>query len=232
MKLHVTEWGEGPRTAVLIHGITSEGATWGRVAPRLAERGYRVLAPSLRGHGPSPRGEYDPDGWASDLVETLDPQPDLAIGHSLGGIAVLLAAPVLRPGKAVYEDPAWFLGGGPHREQIAQGFAAQKGWSREQVAAANPRWPDADVDAKLAALQSWDPETVHWIGPEGRDFTPDQPPVGPSLVVLSDPSELVPPAHAERLAALGWEVRTVPGAGHSIHRDDLEGFLAALDGWV
>ena len=56
MKLHVTEWGEGPRTAVLIHGITSEGATWGRVAPRLAERGYRMLAPSLRGHGPSPRG--------------------------------------------------------------------------------------------------------------------------------------------------------------------------------
>ena len=30
----------------------------------------------------------------------------------------------------------------------------------------------------------------------------------------------------------GFEVRTVPGAGHSIHRDDYPGFLRALENWL
>jgi hypothetical protein len=37
---------------------------------------------------------------------------------------------------------------------------------------------------------------------------------------------------ADRLRALGFEVRVVPGAGHTVNRDDFEGFLTALDGWV
>lgn len=195
-------------------------------------RDYRVLAPDLRGHGRSGRGEYSSEAWAGDLVETLQPGADLALGHSLGGMALLLAVDRLRPKRAVYEDPAWFLGDRERQERTAQGFAAQKSWSREQVAAANPRWPGYDLDAKVAAMERWDPETVRWIVSRDQDLTPTTPPSVPSLVMLADPSELVPPDRARRLRELGWEVRTVPGAGHSIHRDDLEGFFSALDGWI
>ena len=233
MRLNTHEWGEGDRTAILVHGITSDGATWARVAPALVERGYRVVAVDLRGHGASPRAGYSPAAWAGDLLETLPPRADLAIGHSLGGMALWLAVDGLQPERAVYVDPAWWIPAKRHPES-ARGFRAQKGWTLEQVAAANPRWPAEDVAAKHAALQLWDPDTVDGIlaGAEDADFTPAVRPHCPSLVMLADPSDLVPPDRAERLRELGFTVETVAGAGHSIHRDDLEGFLRCLDGFL
>jgi pimeloyl-ACP methyl ester carboxylesterase len=156
-------------------------------------------------------------------------EPDLALGHSLGGLTLALAVERLRPARAVYEDPAWRVVQ-PRSEVARANFAVQKGWGRAEVAAANPRWPDADIDAKLAALRCWDPETVSPLA-GGWDHTPDRA-VVPSLLQLADPSELVPPDRAEELRRAGFEVRVVPGAGHSIHRDDYEGFLASLDGWI
>ncbi|MFJ8588333.1 hypothetical protein ACIRD2_27300 [Streptomyces sp. NPDC093595] len=54
----------------------------------------------------------------------------------------------------------------------------------------------------------------------------------PSLVTLADPGRPVPAGHAAVLTGRGFEVRTVAGAGHTIHRDDFDGFMAALDGRV
>ncbi len=230
MKLNVREWGSGDRVAVLIHGITSDSRSWWRFGPDLAARGYHVLAPDLRGHGLSPRGEYGAEAWAEDLLESVPVSPELALGHSLGGLVLALAVERLRPARAVYEDPAWCVPA-ERRKQTAGEFVAQKGWSREQVVSAYPRWPAGDVDAKLAALELWDPDTTNHGTAGGWDFTPPKPAV-PSLVQLADPSELVTPAQAEHLRQNGFEVRVVPGAGHSIHRDDYEGFIAGLDSWL
>ncbi|MGH2816717.1 MAG: alpha/beta hydrolase, partial [Actinomycetota bacterium] len=59
VQLATRAWGDGadpsrPLT-VLVHGVTSSSRTWWRVGPALAERGFRVLAVDLRGHGASPR---------------------------------------------------------------------------------------------------------------------------------------------------------------------------------
>lgn len=48
------EWNpNGTKVAVLIHGWPDSPTCWKGVAPVLAEAGYRVLAPALRGYHPT-----------------------------------------------------------------------------------------------------------------------------------------------------------------------------------
>jgi pimeloyl-ACP methyl ester carboxylesterase len=54
----------------------------------------------------------------------------------------------------------------------------------------------------------------------------------PSLVLLADDSAVIRPQDAETLRERGFTLRTVPGAGHTVHRDDFEGFMTALEGWI
>jgi pimeloyl-ACP methyl ester carboxylesterase len=87
--------GWGP-LLVLIHGITSNSATWDRVLPKLAQH-YTVLAPDLLGHGRSDklRGDYSVGAHANtvrDLMDALGYERATFIGHSLGGgVALQLA---------------------------------------------------------------------------------------------------------------------------------------------
>jgi pimeloyl-ACP methyl ester carboxylesterase len=80
--------GSGP-VIFLIHGITSNSATWGRVLPTLARR-FTVIAPDLIGHGGSdkPKGDYSLGAHAStmrDLLVALGHDRATWVGHSLGG---------------------------------------------------------------------------------------------------------------------------------------------------
>ncbi|POX45456.1 alpha/beta hydrolase [Streptomyces sp. Ru71] len=232
MLLNTREWGTGDRVALLVHGIMSDARTWHRVGPLLADRGYRVIAVDLRGHGSSPRAAaYSPELFADDLVDTLPAGAELAIGHSLGGLSLLLAVDRLRPSRAVYADPAWSTAD-PEAAVDPAVFAGFKNASREQITALNPRWSDEDVDVELATLADWDPHTARFLGGEPLGGFLPQHAVVPSMVALADPSFLVGPGDAELLRGRGFEVRTVAGAGHTLHRDDLEGFVNALDGWI
>lgn len=231
MRLHTREWGTGDRTALLVHGIMSDSRTWRRVGPALAEHGYRVIAVDLRGHGLSPRGEYSPQLFADDLVDTLPTGADLAVGHSLGGLSLSLAVERLRPLRAVYSDPAWSTQN-PEQPLDPESFASAKNLTREHIARFNPHWAAEDIDIEAATLADWDADTSYFL--DGRPlagFVPDRPAV-PSLVQLADPSHLVGADDVVRLRASGFEVRTVTGAGHTIHRDDFAGFMKSLDGWI
>lgn len=230
MQLHTTSWGEGDRVALLVHGIMADHRTWRKVGPALAAQGYRVIAVDLRGHGASGRDTYSPQLFADDLVETLPRGAELAVGHSLGGLTLSLAVERLAPRRAVYSDPAWHLpaalGSGPER------LARAKAFTREEIAALNPRWEGPDVDIELETLRLWDEATAFGLTETfGADLRPAKP-VVPSLVTRADPSLLVSPADAAELARRGFEVRTVKGAGHTIHRDDFDAFMTSLEGWI
>ena len=66
-------WGppDGP-LVVLVHGLIDHGAAWEDVAQPLAARGFKVLAPDLRGHGLS--GHVGPEAsyHALDFVADVD----------------------------------------------------------------------------------------------------------------------------------------------------------------
>jgi pimeloyl-ACP methyl ester carboxylesterase len=235
MKLSTRSWGSGERTALLIHGIMSDSRTWRRVGPALAERGYRVIAVDLRGHGVSRRDAvYAPADYAGDVVETaselIPGGVDLAIGHSLGGLTLACAVDALRPGKAVYVDPAWNLGARGIDPALFAQFAATA--TPDTVAAMNPRWEQADIEIELETLSVWDPQTALYLSNVTDTVGLPHAAVVPSLVVLADNSFLIDAQDAEALRRRGFEVRTVPGAGHTVHRDDFEGFTHALDGWI
>ena len=246
MKLNTREWGAGDRIAVLVHGIMSDSRTWHRVGPALAERGYRVIAVDLRGHGSSGRtDDYPTEAYGADLIETLEVlgDMDVAIGHSLGGLAVQDAiAAGLRVSRAVYVDPAWRI---PRREN---GFSPDgmielaEYASRGLIASIAPRWDAEDIEIELETLDAWDQQTVRefakWAeaalatGTVGDGTGLPLRAAVPSLVMLAEDSRMIDSQDAETLRGRGFELRTVPGAGHSIHRDDLAGFMKALEGWI
>jgi pimeloyl-ACP methyl ester carboxylesterase len=235
MRLATREWGGQGPIALLVHGIMSDTRTWRLVGPALAERGYRVLGVDLRGHGASGReDDYTPAAYAADLVETMDGyggRPALALGHSLGGLALRYAVDGLRPDRAVYVDPAWRFA--PREDFDPAGFVRFADTATaESVAAAAPRWAPEDIEVELATLACWDRRTADALRPlAGTSAFPASAAV-PSLLVLADDSALINPDEAELLRRRGFEVRVAAGAGHTVHRDDLAGFLRALQGWI
>lgn len=82
---------------VLIHAFASQSTSWNVVAAALAGRGFRVIAPDLRGHGRSAWTDtYALEDFEHDLIillDTLELDRVSLVGHSLGGhLALRLAA--------------------------------------------------------------------------------------------------------------------------------------------
>lgn len=231
--LATTVWGDGPRRALLLHGLTSAATTWWRVGPGLAELGFTVVAPDLRGHGDSPAGDQLSIEAYRDDVLLLDGSWDLLLGHSLGG-AIAAAAVEAKPGfgrRVVYEDPAldWIRAAEFVTESPALVGVATAG----AVATEHPAWHPTDVASKVEALLACRPDveakTVADIG--SRDLWSMV--LGaevPSLVIAADP-EVGSLVTAEQEAeARDHSVRVVriAGTGHSVHRDAPEEFMAIV----
>ena len=98
-RLCVCSWGSGDGPLVIcMHGILDQAAIWDEVAAGLVDRGHRVQAVDLRGHG---RSAHPPAGAAItvlDFVRDLGalaaqtPRPFILIGHSMGASAAALFA--------------------------------------------------------------------------------------------------------------------------------------------
>ncbi|MDP9181759.1 MAG: alpha/beta fold hydrolase [Actinomycetota bacterium] len=225
MQLKVRSWGSGPRTALLVHGFSDDSETWWRVSPAIADLGFTVLAPDLRGHGKSPRcSSYALPEIAQDLVDSLPAEADVALGHSLGAVVLGLAAERLRPRRAVFVDPSWLRPRGEVSLTAALPLApsdlpAELGWSAAEVAvdlASNRRTDPLVATSLLAAL-----------APHEHIEPPPAPHPG-ALVLVPELSPVLPVAAHPVLAALGYEIRTLAGVRHVLHRDDFDGFMDLL----
>jgi pimeloyl-ACP methyl ester carboxylesterase len=100
LRHHLLEWdGGGATTLLCLHGFLDLSWGFAPVASALADAGYHVVAPDLRGHGDTEwvgRGGYyhfmDYLHDVADLVEATARKDLVLLGHSMGGsIAALFA---------------------------------------------------------------------------------------------------------------------------------------------
>ncbi len=114
-RYYLCHWGpqDGPRVLCL-HGILEHGAAWDGVAFTLAQQGYHVIAPDLRGHGRSehagPDGGYQMLDFLGDLdqlTQILGPEPLMMVGHSMGAVlaAILTSLRPERISRLVLVEP-------------------------------------------------------------------------------------------------------------------------------
>jgi pimeloyl-ACP methyl ester carboxylesterase len=245
-----TDLGRPAPVAGLVHGITGWWRTWWRVAPALADRGWRVMAIDQRGHGTSPAidGIATAESLAADLAATLDGLDvaplDLLVGHSLGA-AVCMELVADRPGVArrlVAEDPPGQdrMTDFDYQDTLAREVRAARSDPESEVRrelAANPSWLEedsrqnvegraiCDLDGILASLRSGTRLRVVELAPQLEV---------PTLYVLAD----------EQRSALGARrpalVRALPASaslveldsGHTLHRDRFDAYVSALLAWV
>lgn len=231
LKLSLRIWGSGPKRALLIHGMSSNAAGWWRVGPALAERGYTVTAPDLRGHGRSPAdSDYSLAAYTADIMELAD-RWDLILEHSLGGavaVCALTAQPDLTP-ALVLEDPAVAI---PAPDLAISNLLTSyvPPISPEEVARRNPTWHQEDCRIKAEAVIESRPfmveETIHQNTPWNLVDQVAALPV-PTLLLGADIEPVVPGGFGKDLAGMNPNLvfEHIPGSSHSMHRDEFEVFL-------
>lgn len=223
------------RTVLLLHGVESSRSTWWRVGQDLIDLGWDVVAVNLLGHGG--RTETPATAWtvadlANDVAEqTVIPQFDLLIGHSLGAI-VALALAALQPGYTrgvVIEDPPG-LGGTLDPCDVATDVEQSVARARTEPAVEmnhlleqNPSWAKADAEHSVDSRRALNVEQVTaflrsnlWDLP--RLVTDCLVPVH-LLAASESGTALSDPDRSAVIAALpAGRVSTIP-SGHGIHRD-------------
>ena len=99
LRFHVLEAGAGDRLALCLHGFPELGFSWRNQIPVLADLGWRVWAPDLRGYGgttrPVGRESYALERLMDDVAGLIDaaaPRETLLVAHDWGGIIAWLFA--------------------------------------------------------------------------------------------------------------------------------------------
>lgn len=250
LSLAVTEFrtaATGTAPLVLLHGIGSRGASWWPVIDALAGQ-FSLYVVDLRGHGGSekPVAGYRLPDYAADLkaiLNALKLDYPAILGHSLGGLIALAWALDHPEGAAgiVLEDTS--LRGRRDALQAVDGWLALNALTVEEATAyyarEHPTWDADDCRRRAETITG----TARGVFVELRQeaMSPDAPtdrisPLGvirsPVLLLRGEPEagSMVAPEDADRFADSVplSQVIHFPRAGHSIHRDDPDGFLAAV----
>ena len=110
-QVEVHRWGPGGRPLVLLHAAATGPRAYGGLAERLAEAGWQCLAPALHGYGNSlvPGAASAVEGHAAIATWLAEVSGARSIvGHSMGGLAGLLAAPSAELDRLVLFEPILF----------------------------------------------------------------------------------------------------------------------------
>lgn len=199
--------GRRAEAIVLVHGIHANRSYLAPEASILAEAGYHLLLIDLRGHGQSEGNELT-YGYREALdvqaaVDYLAAQPEVeaigALGHSLGGAAVVHAAASEPRLQAIVVQSSY----------RSLPLVIEESFEKYSVL---PRWPFAPLIIGLAEFRLG----MHIDQVDSARDLAEMPP-RPVLIIHSADDPLFPPHHARALFAAAAEPKallTVAGVGH------------------
>lgn len=255
LTLHYLDWGTAGRPALLcLHGITQTAHSWDEVAPALAST-HHVRALDQRGHGDSTwasDGDYRIATQNLDVerfLGAIDAAPAILVALSMGGlVALTLAArrPDLVHALVVVDIAPEVQRGGVDNIRSFVAATDELDTFEDFVQRAhsfNPRRSLENIRGRLrhnlrqlpSGRWTWkyDPALRNpaRVGDGIRDLWEQAARITcPVLIVRGGESDILDPEVAKRFGGIvGAEVRTVPGAGHSVMGDNPSGFLAAVE---
>ncbi|KAI0374220.1 alpha/beta-hydrolase [Pilatotrama ljubarskyi] len=213
---------DGPKV-VLIHGISTPGVTWKRIAPYLAEQGFRVLVYDLYGKGYSeaPKTTYDATFFVVQLALLLQYiRWDAAhiVGFSMGGgVAAAFAAslPHLLAGKTVFIASAGLLdhirAPNPATRVPIPEYRELRDLQASDLPGYRRALQSCFEDGPIRGLEAaFDQVATVAVGPDRKSLQ--------VLVVHGTDDEIVPREEADKIKARvpQAEVMTVEGAAHDL----------------
>jgi pimeloyl-ACP methyl ester carboxylesterase len=253
VELATSESGAGS-PLVILHGLFGSKRNWASVAHRLAAA-HRVITVDLRNHGESPwDARHDYPALAADVAAVIERRvggPAAVLGHSMGGKAAMVLA-LVRPDlveRLVVVDIAPVRSTATPIEYVqamrALPLAAfsQRFDVKEALA---PAIPDPMVRGFLTLNLVSGPAGFAWtvnleaiehnfdviLGfpeiPAGRPFTK------PAVFLAGGRSEYVRPEHHAQIRRLfpAATIEVIEGAGHWVHADAADAFVAAVDAFL
>ncbi len=245
--------GDAGPPIVILHGLLGSARNWASVAKQLGET-HRVFALDLRNHGRSPWAPTmsfdDMAGDVAAFIEQRGLAPVILLGHSLGGkVAMRLA---LTRGDLVARLVVVDVAPVTYRHSLVAYLEAMRAVDLGRVT----RRTDVDAQlgmtirdpvmrafllqnlvrsgqsyawrAHLDAIAHSLPELMRFPASEGLAYP------GPTLVIAGGRSTYVRPEHHPVIRQLFPDVEysTIAGAGHQVHADRPDEFLAALRPFV
>jgi len=252
VRLFFTDEGDGD-PILFVHGFSCDSHDWSWQLPHFAAAGHRVIAADLRGHGRSgvPDGGFEPRTFAADLaglLDKLDSDPVVAMGHSLGG-AIVSALAVEHPElvrAVVSVDPGYLL---PEEiRPLLQEVIGMLG-TGDPVAVSQGFLGGTYTKASPAHLRTWHLRRIAGVpnhvlqqtlaglfdGDECLGFASSAAPylnrrACPVLTFYTDPGRAAVEAALfkdDRSRAVAWE-----GSGHWLHQERPEEFNHLVTAWM
>ncbi|GBD19035.1 Proline iminopeptidase [bacterium HR27] len=243
---------------LLLHGFAGSGSLWSPLVPALVARGWQVIAPDLLGHGesdaPADPARYAASEQAADLAALLAALGLAACtvaGYSMGGRLALhvavrfptrVTALVLESTSPGLADPAERAARQQADEELASRIE-QHGihwfatyWEQLPLFASRRALP-AERTTLLRA--QWLAQRPHALAASLRGFgTGAMPPLWDQLRELDQPTLVIVGALDTKYVAIGRALAerlprsrfvVVPEAGHTVHLERPDDWLAALD---
>ncbi|MDZ4783074.1 MAG: alpha/beta hydrolase [Planctomycetia bacterium] len=250
IRQHYLRYGGKGEPLVVLPGISNSAATWDFVAERFG-RVYDTYVLDLRGRGLSEAGpdlSYGLDTYAADVAgfaAALGLRRYRVLGHSLGARivarlahhhgealakAVLVDPPVSGPGRRAYvQTLAFFL------DAVREAKAGTIDFEKLKVR--YPKWSEDQMRTRAEWLHTCDERAV---SESYRGFSEEE--IHNDLAAMKTPTLLVVAGKGgvildEDIAEIrklmpSIEVRRMDHVGHMIPWEDLDGFVAALEGFV
>jgi pimeloyl-ACP methyl ester carboxylesterase len=253
IRMHYWRTGGDKPVLIMTHGYSDDGLCWTDLAKEL-EADYDIILVDARGHGLSdpPSESDDADVQIEDLaglIRELNLEKPIIMGHSMGSAtAAWFAARYPNiPRAVVLEDPRLIPRPQGNSRNVSE--ADQTENRRRQTLARNNRSYDDLLVECMANSPNWSRSECEYWARSKRLYHPntayrrlgERPPMSqlfpkitvPTLILKADAAGEIR-AKNEAVADLlrNGKLVHIEGAGHCVHRDQLDRSLAVLKAFL